>query len=213
MTNTVKYPRTKHLPWSPGVSRDDLVLVDDALFRKKEVVITEKMDGESTTLYADYLHARSLSYKSHPSRNWIKNLHASISKDIPTDWRICGENVYAQHSVAYTNLSSYFLVFSIWNEKNECLSWEETVTWCSLLGLKHVPVLFSGKYSREILDEIETRMDFNSQEGYVVRNSSMFHFTEFQNNVAKYVRIGHVQTDQHWINKQVIQNKLIHEED
>lgn len=41
-------------------------------FLKGPVVITEKMDGENTTLYRDGLHARSLDSRHHPSRNWVK---------------------------------------------------------------------------------------------------------------------------------------------
>ena len=72
----VKYPRTWHLPWSPGATKDDRVLPDTAHFNSQEVVVTVKMDGENTTLYPDYLHARSLDSRNHPSRNWIKNLHS-----------------------------------------------------------------------------------------------------------------------------------------
>ena len=56
----VKYPRTFHLPYSPQRGEGDKVLPSDDIFRGKPVVVTEKMDGENTTLYADYLHARSI---------------------------------------------------------------------------------------------------------------------------------------------------------
>jgi hypothetical protein len=42
-----KYPRTYHLPWSPGVNDDDKVISDINIFRDHEVVITEKLDGEN----------------------------------------------------------------------------------------------------------------------------------------------------------------------
>jgi len=35
-------------------------------------------------------------------------------------------------------------------------------------------------------------------EGYVVRNKESFPENEFNQNVAKCVRLGHVQTDEHW---------------
>lgn len=50
----VKYPRTYHLPWSPGATDDDRVLTDEELeanFSGRMVVATEKMDGENTTMY------------------------------------------------------------------------------------------------------------------------------------------------------------------
>jgi hypothetical protein len=69
----VKYPRTYHLPWSPGQTRDDRVIESTDIFKGKEVVVTIKMDGENTTMYHDYIHARSIDSGSHPSRTWIKN--------------------------------------------------------------------------------------------------------------------------------------------
>ncbi|MGC5412734.1 RNA ligase family protein, partial [Streptomyces sp. DT225] len=54
------YPRTPHLPWSPGATSDDVRMTDLAALAGTEVVVTEKLDGENTTLYADGLHARSL---------------------------------------------------------------------------------------------------------------------------------------------------------
>lgn len=41
----VKYPRTKHLPWSHP-SSDDKVLLNFDAFIGREVVVTEKMAGK-----------------------------------------------------------------------------------------------------------------------------------------------------------------------
>src|SRR3972149_543464 len=117
-TNRVKYPRTFHLPWSPGVKSDDRIIPVLHGLEGEEVVVTVKMDGENTTLYSDYLHARSVNYESHPSRSRIKAMHAGISHKIPPDWRICGENLTAKHSIHYQNLQDFFLVFSVWDDKN-----------------------------------------------------------------------------------------------
>ena len=93
------------------------------------------------TMYSDGSPARSIDSRHHPSRDWLKSLQGRVGHLIPAGWRVCGENMYALHSLGYDKLPSYFLVFSIWNEKNECLSWDDTVEWCELLGLTHVPVL------------------------------------------------------------------------
>ncbi|MEI8604633.1 RNA ligase family protein [Pseudoalteromonas sp. B160] len=45
----VKYPRTPHLPWSPGATEDDIHQGNLSCFANKQVVVTEKMDGENTT--------------------------------------------------------------------------------------------------------------------------------------------------------------------
>lgn len=117
-TRYVKYPRTNHVPWSPGMNDDDRMHENMNHFSGKVVVVTEKMDGENTTMYSDYIHARSIDGRNHPSRNWVKNYWSTISQDIPEHWRICGENLYAEHSISYDNLETYFYGFSIWNEKN-----------------------------------------------------------------------------------------------
>lgn len=71
--NRFKYPRTPHLPWSAGKTDDDIVLLSTEHFEGKKVVVTEKLDGENTTMYTDYLHARSTINRPHISRGWVKN--------------------------------------------------------------------------------------------------------------------------------------------
>lgn len=68
MQTKVKYPRTFHLPYSLTLTDDDKRLESDGHFKLfDEVVVTEKMDGENTTVYQDgRIHARSLDGDSHP---------------------------------------------------------------------------------------------------------------------------------------------------
>ena len=74
-----KYPRTFHLPWSEGKSDDDKVLSDDSQFNGKYVVVTEKMDGENTTIYSDgYVHARSVDSRSKPWQSWLQAYSAIL---------------------------------------------------------------------------------------------------------------------------------------
>ena len=203
----IKYPRTFHLPFSESLTADDKRLKDCSIFQGKSVVVTEKMDVENNTMYCNAIHARSLDSRNHTSRSWVKQLHASICKDIPSGWRICGENLFAKHSIEYDELDSYFYVFSIWNENNDCLSWCDTIEYCSMLGLKIVPTI--GKWS--MFDEKENRgikVDSSKSEGYVLRNDQSFHYSDFSKNVAKFVRSGHVQSDSHWMHSQVVKNCL-----
>jgi hypothetical protein len=196
-----KYPRTPHLSWSESISEDDTIGED--IFLGTTVVITEKLDGENTSLYNDYYHAHSINSGSHPSRDYVKGLWGSIKDQIPKDFRICGENMFAKHSLHYTNLESYFLVFSIW-DGDVCLSWKDTVDYCKLLNLVTVPVLYEGLYDKNKLPTIDPL----KQEGYVIRSSNSFEYDDFVNNVRKYVRKGHVQTDEHWLNKPIEKNLL-----
>lgn len=205
-----KYPRTYHLPWSEGRTSDDKVLKNIDHFENRMVVITEKRDGENTTLYHNHYHARSIDSKDHESRHWVKQLWASIKHDIPEEMRICGENMYAKHSIEYNDLQSYFEVFSIWIG-DICLSWEETKQWCELFGLKHVPVLYEGRFCENMWSILPKEFKLactEIAEGYVVRVSDDFHYDTFEWNVAKWVRKNHVQTDTHWIYSNIVPNKL-----
>lgn len=204
----VKYPRTLHLPWSLGVSSDDKVLKSTEHFAGKVVVVTEKMDGENTTAYRDYYHARSIDSRFHPSRAWFAKFHSSFCYSIPEGWRVCGENLYALHSVEYTNLPSYFMAFSVWDQNNVCLSWDDTTEWLSLLDITPVNVLYYGLYDENVISELHEEMDLTRSEGYVVRSADAFHYDDFQNNVAKFVRPNHVQTDKHWMHSVIITNQL-----
>lgn len=204
-----KYPRTPHLSFSPGVSSDDLKLDRDKLFNHQQVVVTEKLDGENTSIYADYIHARSIDSRHHPSRAWVKALQASLSNDIPQGWRICGENLYARHSIAYDNLSSYFYVFAIWDRDNNCLSWADTQEWAEILSLEVPKVIYEGIWDEAKIRAIAANLDLDTCEGFVVRNTEQFHYNDFAQNIAKWVRPHHVQTNEHWMYKEVIPNQLM----
>ena len=211
----VKYPRTYHVPWSENLKNDDKMHKNIEFFNGKIVVVTEKLDGENTNLYRDYYHARSVdsSHNEHPklkaSRSWVKRLHGSISYEIPEEWRVCGENMFAEHSIKYDNLKSYFYVFGVWNSNNWCLSWDETLEWAQLLGLQSVPVLYEGIYDEEKIKSLY--LEESSMEGYVIRLRESFPYKNYRFSTGKFVRKNHVQTDQHWLDQPLVANKLVEE--
>lgn len=193
-----KYPRTLHLPWSGGLVNEEKQISSLEVLERSQIVVTEKMDGENTTMYTDFIHARSVTSGGHPSRSWVKNLHSKIQHDIPIGYRVVGENLYGKHSLGYDDLASYFLMFGIWH-RDVCLSWDETLEWAELLGLTMVPVLYEGPYDESVLKKLAADLDESQHEGYVVRNRTPFFAREFHMNVAKYVRPNHVTTDSHWM--------------
>jgi len=204
-SNRVKHPRTFHLPWSPGVTDDDRVMPDLFGLEGEEVVATVKMDGEQTSMYRDGFHARSVDPSPHPSRDWLWGVHRRMGHEIPENWRVCGENLYAVHSITYRSLPAHFLVHSVWDDRNECLPWAETEEWAALLGFGTVPVLWRGPW-----DEARARATYvpifggDECEGYVVRVARRFRYQEYPRAVGKYVRAGHVQPHGHWSRRVVV---------
>lgn len=199
-TDIVKYPRTYHLPKSLGRTSDDRALLNTKHFNGKRVIVSLKMDGENTSLYNDYIHARSINSRDDVSKHWVKNFHSTIKNDIPNGWRICGENMWAIHSIEYRNLKTYFYAFSIWNDKNICLSWDESLEWFNLLGLQHVPILYDGIWDEDKIYSLWNKKDSNNDdmEGFVVRTADSFSYGGFRKSVAKFVRKDHVETNEHW---------------
>lgn len=205
------YPRTPHLPWSPGATSDDVRLTgraDLAGLTGSEVVVTEKMDGENTTLYADGLHARSLDSAHHPSRARVKALQGRVGSRIPAGRRICGENMFARHSIPYDDLAGHFYGFSVW-DGDTCLDWDRTVEVLRDLGIPTPPVLWRGVFDARAERTLRAlRLDTGRQEGYVVRPAGSFAAAEFGRRVAKWVRPAHVVTDTHWMHAAVVENGL-----
>lgn len=180
-----KYPRTYHLPYSQTITDDDKRLLSDDMFIGEEVVVTEKMDGENSTVYQDgYVHARSIDGNKHPWQDWLKRNVQSWCWQIPNGWRVCGENLYPRHSIAYKfpNEKSFFQVFGIYDENGKCLSWDDLCIFCDSLELIHVPLIWRGVYESKdkllcVFDEYKAAMKNtfgNEVEGFVMRVAREF---------------------------------------
>ena len=163
--------------------------------------------------------ARSPDSNYHPSRIWRNNFWDIVKNDIPDGMRICGEYLYATHSIHYKNLPTYFLVFSIWDEAT-CLSWDETVEWSQLLNLQMVPFLYRGLYDPKIVLDLATSEEIfgGIREGVVIRKPEKFTYTDPDNftqcsldaakHYTKWVRKNHVNTSNHWMFENIVPNEL-----
>jgi hypothetical protein len=206
-THWVKYHRSYHLPWS-NMSEDDRMMPSIENFIGRRVIVTEKLDGEQTSMYQDHIHTRSLDSRNHPSRNWVKQFWSTIRADLPDQWRLCGENLYAKHSIYYNNLDTYFYGFSLWNDKNICMPWDETMEWFKLLGVQSVPVLYDGIYDEALIKKLWDKSKYDTMEGYVVRLADSFAYSEFSKSLGKFVRPNHITCSAHWMFQQTIPNRL-----
>lgn len=199
----VKYPRTPHLPASPGATSDDKHASAEAIAHLSsgiELIISEKMDGGNLNFARGEggFYARSLDSGTHSWDTRAKALWSKIRWDIPEGWRISGESLAARRSVGYDSLPDVYLVFGIWDETNTLLDWDTTMEFAELLGLHTVPVLYRGNdYAKALKVWSETK-DTQTSEGFVMRNAGRIHYDEFPLNVAKWVRANHVTTDASW---------------
>lgn len=201
-----KYPRTLHLPFSPEVHSDDKVLYDISGFIGKEIVITEKLDGGNCCLKTDGVFARTHALATDcETFNYIKNVHYFSKKYMFNNaYKYYGENVYAIHSIEYTDLKDFFYLFGISDEK-EFISYDDMLVEARRLDFLTAPLVFRGVFNsvselKNFLDREILKESFigGNREGFVLRNPNSFKVDDFSKNIVKYVREGHVQTDEHW---------------
>jgi hypothetical protein len=211
-----KYQRTLHFPFSPEIHSDDKIQYNLENLIDKEIIISEKLDGGNTGINRENVFARSHSSPAFCSSfDYIKSMHYYPKKHLLNkDYFYFGENLYAIHSIEYTNLKDYFYLFAIRN-KTIFLSYDDIIKEAKRLEFETVPTVFKGifkteKKLKDFLDNEITKESFlgGDREGFVVRTRGSFLIEDFAENVVKYVRKGHVQTDEHW-SKKWKKNKLI----
>lgn len=74
------------------------------------------------------------------------------------------------------------------------------------IGIIPVKELYRGIYDEDIIKSIKINED--TQEGYVIRLTDSFKYSDFDISLAKYVRKNHVVTDTHWMNNKVKTNGI-----
>jgi hypothetical protein len=194
-----KYPRTPHLPWS-NPTKDDITL-SVPWKGDMEVVVMEKLDGECTSIYPDgYIHARSTTYSPHRSRDIIKVLASQlVASGFPYDVILLGENLYAEHSISYTNLDGYFYLFGV-RDGDYFWEWEGIISLAEQCALPTPEVFYVGPWGGFRHEDIWPRKSSlgGDCEGYIIRTLDAFPVGDFHLHVRKYVRPNHVSTDEHW---------------
>ena len=205
LSNT-KYPRTPYWPWSPTIGRGEAVHTDPDRFVGVSVVVTEKLDGGNTLLHAGQVYARSVSAPS--DGKWmamVKKHHAW--KVTEPDVYLYGEDIYGVHSIAYEPVAEEetFYAFALRDCDGAFAAFADVEAYAKQREIPVVPVLFRGRFRS--VAEISAFMKQahgepsalgSEREGVVMRLARGFPAAEFQDNVCKSVRAGHVQTDEHW---------------
>lgn len=159
------------------------------------------------------VYARTHGHEAtHASFGPIKTLVAGLgyvwSGLLEPGTKLFGENMFGIHSIEYDGLTNFFYLFGVQRPSGEFASWDEVVEIADSIGVPTVPVLFSGVVRS--LEELERLMVTAAgrpsgagirtlPEGFVVRRQAAFEEGEFERSVAKFVRRGHVQTDDSWL--------------
>ena len=204
-----KYNRTFHFSFSPEIHSDDKTIDKQAEKENflKDIIITEKLDGGNACFKNGEVYARTHSTPTdHASFSMLKQINSYIKKNNIESLDIFGENMQAIHSIEYSNLKSPFYLFNIKNkETNFWLSYKYLELISKKLKLPLTPEVYRGDFKsikdlQEFLEKEIKKESFlgGQREGFVIRPLESFSDDMFSTHVAKYVRKGHVQTEDHW---------------
>ena len=200
-----KYPRTPYWPYSPSTG-DGQRVADASHFVGKPLVVTEKLDGSCTLLHGGAVYARSV--VAPTTAKWMamaKKHHAW--KVTEPEVFLYGEDIYAVHSIEYGPVreDETFYAFALRDGLGRFASFGDLNDFTGQRGIPVVPVLFQGAFSsvgqlRSFVDKAHAEPSVlgGEREGVVIRLACGFPACEFGNSVCKSVRVGHVQTEQHW---------------
>jgi hypothetical protein len=216
MSISTKYGRTYHYPFSPGTTSDDRIQYDywSCMKQIPAIVHTEKLDGENNCLSKYGVFARS--HAAPTTSPWTKQIRRQLEllkRDLG-ELELFGENLYAIHSIRYKELEHHFYLFAV-RYLDTWLSWEEVKWYAAAFDFPHVPELQlvnpaigEPAYKQTVLDLVAQESRLKSydaidgtcctMEGIVSRNTGGYAVSDFACNVFKYVRKGHVKTDEHW---------------
>lgn len=218
----IKYPTTPYLPFSPQWQSPESAKYNNAYlenvnnFLNAPIIVTIKMDGSNVQMTKELIAARNGTVANHKSFDYLKSLHAQkYSYLIPDDIEVFGEWLYAKHSIHYTDnisLSNYLQIFGVYDMKKRMWgSWSDVENISNVLEVPTVPMIKKVKYTEEwkLIRDISTIAQCiikKGHEGIVIRVDYPFHYGQFSDHIAKYVRQNHVQTDEHWSKQSIIKN-------
>ncbi len=228
MTGFFRFPHTPHLAWlGSGEPRDDKVLspAEAADLLHGEVVLEEKLDGANLGFSlgpAGEVRAQNRGqYLSEPHAGQFARLPAwlalhgdavaeSLLEHADDGLLLFGEWCAARHSLAYTRLRDWFLLFDVL-ETGSGRFWSSARrnALATRLGLATTPQVARGRYAlaqlKTLLATQCSRFRDGPLEGIVIRREDQ----DWCSQRAKLVRAEFTQTiAEHWRNRRIEWNRL-----
>ena len=141
--------------------------------------------------------------------NWARHNEEKILK-IPKKWIVYGELTYARHHIFYDMLSSYFIVFDIWDGRRY-IKHDERIEITKELDFQHVPVLHYGyiDFNELIgmwdgLTKTSAYVSNGTAEGIVIKNLRK----QMRGKVVRPEFVKALDDEDHWMKGPMKRNKL-----
>jgi len=223
-----RFPTTAHIAWlADGAPREDKLLsVDEANeFLSVDVAVEEKIDGANLgfSLSPDgTVRAQNRGqYLAEPHAGqfarlpeWLAvhadTIRTALALHADAGLMLFGEWCAARHSLDYTALPDWFLLFDVY-ERQAGRFWNSARrnALAAECGLVTVPTLFRGRRTldelKAMLETVPSRYRAGTLEGVVVRRET----PQWCEVRAKLVRPDFTQTiDEHWSRRRLEWNRL-----
>ncbi len=224
MSDFFRFPHTPHLAWlGQGAPRDDKLLTPDEVdeLLAGDVVVEEKIDGANLGISVGpdgLLRAQNRGaylpqpYSGQFSRltSWLGQHAHVLTGLLGDDLILFGEWCAAKHSLDYSALPDWFLLFDVYDRSEERFwSTSRRNNLDGALELPVVPKLYEGRATlpllKELLRDSKSRYRQGPPEGIVVRKENPL----WCESRAKLVRAEFVQTiSEHWRSRQIEWNRV-----
>ncbi len=224
MDNFFRFPHTPHIAWlAEGGTRDDKVLspAEAQALLAGEVVVEEKLDGANLGFSlgahgelrvqnrGQYL---TESYTGQFSRlpAWLAQHGEVLTAVLRPELMLFGEWCAAKHSLDYTHLPDWFLVFDVYDgAQKKFWSVRRRNVFAKKINLETVPKMKCGKLSladlKILLTTQPSKFRNGSLEGIIIRKES----ESWCEARAKLVRPDFTQAiGEHWRNRGMVWNQL-----
>ena len=224
MDDFFRFPHTPHLAWlGTGEPRDDKVLsaVEANALLSADVVVEEKLDGANLGLSVrvdGHLQAQNRGQYLKPPFGgqfarlgaWLAAHEDALFDALDSHLIAFGEWCAAQHSLDYTALPDWWLVFDIYDRREgRFWSTRRRDAWACDLGPPTVPALLRGRTDlpalKSLLNQHRSRYRDSTMEGVVIRSED----DRWLHQRAKLVRAEFTQQiESHWRSRALVWNQL-----
>jgi len=224
MNTFFRFPHTPHIAWlGMGMPRGDKLLslkeIEELL--SGEVIIEEKIDGANIGFSLGEKGELQVqnrgAYLEQPYRGqfsrlngWLGQCAYLMKPNLTENLIVFGEWCAARHSLQYSYLPDFFLLFDIY-DKAEGKFWSVSRRndWSQKVGIHTVPHIDTGHYSSDslqnLLHTVKSAYREGRPEGIVIRKDD----TLWNQARGKLVRSEFVQTiATHWSSRQIEWNGL-----
>lgn len=224
MPDFFRFPHTPHLAWlGEGVPRDDKVMSPDevAALLAGDVLVEEKLDGANIGLSLapdGSLRAQNRGqYLAEPHAGqfarlptWLTQHSEGLCSELKPHLILFGEWCAARHSLGYTALPDWFLLFDVYDRCTASFwSSSRRNALASSAGLVTVQQILQGKTTvstlKQLVSNTPSHYRKGALEGVVIRRDSR----ESCESRAKLVRSDFTQAiDTHWHKRRIEWNRV-----